>query len=275
VVPIFGIAFIIPQAAMLAALCESSAMPITLGLDDDLDSVEVVQVVESAFNIKIADKEAEAIVTVGEMFDLLRQKIAGNATDRKCASAMAFYRLRRVLAARHVDSSLTPASNLSWLRDTYTKRYVRALEQETGLRLPKPAHSWIGRVGASIAILGVIGALVAVALALSTLFFGRWNGDAIAGSTPLLLFGCLIFGALLACLDPGHLPKQFATLGDLAKKTANLSYGILVEQGADASESQSWRVLTEVLSDFTGVSAGAINRDTHFLGSSPKRIEAA
>jgi len=124
----------------------------TLGLDDDLDPVEVVRVVESAFNIKIANKEAEVIVTVGEMFDLLREKIAGNAMDRKCASAMAFYRLRRVLAARHVEFRLVPASNLSWLQDAYTKKHVRALEQETGLRLPKPGYTWIGHVGASIAL---------------------------------------------------------------------------------------------------------------------------
>jgi len=80
---------------------------------------------------------------------------------------------------------------------------------------------------------------------------------------------------LLAYLDPGNLPKQCLTLGDLAKKTANSSYGILIEQGADASEGRIWQVLTEVLSDFTGVAAGAINRDTYFLASTSKRVKAA
>lgn len=67
----------------------------TLGLDDDLDRVEVVQVDESAFNTKIANEEAEAIVTVGEMFDLLRGKIVGSATARKCASASVQFSQRR------------------------------------------------------------------------------------------------------------------------------------------------------------------------------------
>lgn len=247
----------------------------TLGLDDDLDSVEVVQVVESAFNNKIANEEAEAIVTVGEMFDLLREKIAGNATARKCASAMAFYRLRRALAARHAGTGLTPASDLSWLRDTYTKKFVRALEQEAGLKLPRPGYSWIGRTGAAIALLGTFGALAAVFLALTTLFFRHWNGNAIAGSASVLLFGGLILGGALAYLDSGRLPEQCATLGDLAKKTANLSYGLLVKQGADASESRIWQVLTEVLSDFTSVPAGAITRDTYFLASALKKAKAA
>ena len=247
----------------------------TLGLDDDLDPVEVVQVVESAFNVKIANNEAEAVFTVGEMFDLLREKIAGNAMDRKCASAMAFYRLRRALAARCADSRLTPASDLSWLRNTYTKEFVRTLEQETGLRLPKPANSWIGRVGATVALLATVGALAAVGMALATLFFNRWNGDAIAGSAVFLLFGGLIVGGLLAYFDPGRLPKQCVTLGDLAKKTANLSYGLLVNQGADASESQIWKVLTEVLSDFTRVPSTAIHRDTYFLASMLKKTRAA
>jgi hypothetical protein len=71
------------------------------------------------------------------------------------------------------------------------------------------------------------------------------------------------------------LPEQCATLGDLAKKTANLSYGLLVKQGADASESRIWQVLTEVLSDFTSVPAGAITRDTYFLASALKKAKAA
>jgi hypothetical protein len=247
----------------------------TLGLDDDFDPVEVVQIVESAFNLKIANEEAEAIATVGEMYDLLQEKIAGNATDGKCANAMAFYRLRRALAARNAGSRLTPTSDLSWLLDSYTKRFVRALEQETSLKLPKPENSWIGCLGATIALLGTFGALVAMLLALATLFFGPWNGNAIAGSAPALLFGGLILGGLFAYLDPGHLPKQCVTLGDLAEKTANMSYGLLVKQGADASESRVWQVLTEVLSDFTTVPAGAINRDTYFLASAPKKAKPA
>ena len=60
----------------------------TLGLDDDLDGVELVRDSEKAFEIKIANNEAERLLTVGQLYDLLLSKIPVDDAQRKCASAM-------------------------------------------------------------------------------------------------------------------------------------------------------------------------------------------
>ena len=70
-------------------------MPNTLGLDDDLDGVEVVRDLERIFDIKVSNEEAERIFTVGEFHDLLLSKLSPNEADKKCATAITFYRIRR------------------------------------------------------------------------------------------------------------------------------------------------------------------------------------
>ena len=103
----------------------------TLSVDDE-DSVAVVVAVERAFDIAIENKEAESILTVGEMFDLLLRKIAPGDDTGKCASAMAFYRVRRALFPG--ASELSPSYGLSALREIYTKRFAQDLKRKTGLR---------------------------------------------------------------------------------------------------------------------------------------------
>jgi len=79
----------------------------------------------------------------------------------------------------------------------------------------------------------------------------------------------------LAWLDPGRLPEGCNTLGELAEKTAILSYGILIEQGADARADQLWRVLVSVLAGFSGLPPGEINRHTYFLQSTFDKTKTA
>ncbi|MEQ8576408.1 MAG: hypothetical protein RIB63_20255, partial [Fulvivirga sp.] len=58
-----------------------------------LDSVELVIEVEKTFNIAISDIEAEKIITVGDFYDVVWDKIKENESD-KCKSAILFYRCR-------------------------------------------------------------------------------------------------------------------------------------------------------------------------------------
>src|SRR5579863_9828425 len=83
-------------------------MPNTLGLDDDLDGIAVVRDLERIFDVKVSHEEAERIFTVGEFHDLLVRKLPPNEADRKCASAMTFYRLRSALRRLGYGDKLTP-----------------------------------------------------------------------------------------------------------------------------------------------------------------------
>jgi acyl carrier protein len=87
-------------------------MPNTLGLDDDLDPVEVVQLLERVFDIEVSQEEADRISTVGDFYEVLLRKIPPDEADRKCASAVAFYRIRAALRRLGHGDRLTPASGM-------------------------------------------------------------------------------------------------------------------------------------------------------------------
>ena len=49
----------------------------TVGLHGDLDDVELLQEIEELFKIKISDEEAAEVVTVGQLYDLVKAKFTG------------------------------------------------------------------------------------------------------------------------------------------------------------------------------------------------------
>lgn len=51
--------------------------PNTVALCGDGDDVDILTIVEEKFGITIADEEAEATRTVGDLYDLIQRKISG------------------------------------------------------------------------------------------------------------------------------------------------------------------------------------------------------
>jgi hypothetical protein len=236
----------------------------TLGLDDDLDSVELVKNIEEAFDIEIGN-EAEQVFAVGELYDLVRRKIPVNDTDKKCASAMTFYRLRQGLGRMGYKARLSPAADIRFLERGGTKTNIRKLESETGLRLPRSDLTTTALVGCLAPVL-----LPVIWIAVSRVFpdypVPNW-----------LIYGLMAFpvywGAILF-LDPGRLPKDATTLGGLSRKTAALNYGKLIREGASRSDNQLWENLVELLSDYA-LPKSEITRETVFLQSQIKKSAAA
>ena len=50
----------------------------TVDLGDDLDDVEMLEAFECVFGVSIEDHEAEQLYTVGQLYDLVRTKVADN-----------------------------------------------------------------------------------------------------------------------------------------------------------------------------------------------------
>jgi hypothetical protein len=215
----------------------------TLMLDDD-DASDALLAVGDAFEVKISAADARLLYDVGDLFDLLRRKIDAGDGNRKCASAMAFYRLRRVLNDLSADAGRSPSHDLTPSHCIYTQSFVKSLEDRSGLRLPRPVLGWVGGLGIALALGGMLGAIAAHRL------------DAL---------GLFVAGVVLSRVDPGRLPKDCRTVGALAKKAANLSFGRLVKQGADARDGHLWQALVEILADLALVPADQIARDTGFL----------
>jgi hypothetical protein len=252
----------------------------TLGLDDDLDPVEVVIAIEKAFEVKVSNEEAKAIFRVGELFTLLLSKMPVGDAGRKCASAMAFYRVRRALNELGIDAGRFPSDDLSSLHRVYSKSFVRSLKERSGLRLPRPAFGLVGKLGVAVLLVGLSAGLGTIALgllaastklAMSLSFPPKGQLETISIA---LLVGAFVAGPILMYLDAGRLPANCRTLGSLAARTASLSYGRLVKQGADARVASVWKALTENLADFAGVPADQIARETYFLRSAVKGAAA-
>jgi hypothetical protein len=193
--------------------------------------VELVRTLEKAFEIEIAGAEAERILTVGQLYDLLLSKIPVDESARKCASAMAFYRLRRARKSLGYDLASIPSADLSFLERRGAKASFKALEQQTGLRLPQPDLSYLGAVGCA-----AVAVFFCIVLGFSAFFQLPYSSSVDA----FALVVSIAIGWAIAHFDRGSLPKSCCTLGGLARKVAALNYGQLIKAGANHRDGEVW-----------------------------------
>ena len=228
-------------------------MPNTIGLDDDLDDVELLRELQAVFDIAFSPEEAWTLVTVGDVEALLLRRIPANEADRKCASAMTCYRLRAALARLGHGERLAPAAALPGLARGRVRAKLKQLERESGLRLPVAPAT---RLGCLVACAGFI-AMTVGALWLQPAFPALIVGGALG------LFIALI---MLRFIDPGQLPDSCATLAGLARAAAVLNHGRLIRAGARHRAEDIWATLLEVLSIYEVLKA-EITRETYLLDS--------
>lgn len=221
----------------------TSTNPNTLGLDDEMDDVEILEELERAFDVKFTDEDARPIFQVGQLYDVLQAKL-GPATGEKCASAMAFYRLRRAISQHNPTVSVSPATQLTDICLRNPKSAFRKLEEQSGLKVPELLTGPRGVAG-----------ILLVAVALSAFLFGhlllhRLGFTATDSNWVRFLtgIGCLSLGGVLIWSDPMKLPARLNTFGELATTTAALNYGLLTKSGARHRPEELWDALTEVLS---------------------------
>lgn len=230
----------------------------TLGLDDEWDPIDIVIAVEKAFDIKITDEEARAVIRVGDFADLLQRKLPQSESIGKCPSAMTFYRVRRALRIVRPDGKLASTSDLSWLDRNYTKAFCEEVRLMHGIVLPGPSATWMGRLGCWLGLLIVAIAILGMVLP---------HASGVRGWVALGVFVSWVPAWLLNKADHGRLPKHLRSMDDLVEKTLRLNYGRLVAQGADARPKTVWRHLTQVLAEMSVLPAVEITRDTVCLRS--------
>lgn len=232
----------------------------TLGLDDDLDSVAVIQDLERIFDIKVSNQEAEHISTVGEFHDLLLGRFPPNEADKKCAGAMTFYKIRGALRRLRHGNKFTLVSDLRGLERGRTKSNLRKLEVESGLRLPRAVSTRIGRLAA----------LFGFVVTLATVFSLQ---PSFASALIGVVGGLIVAGAILKYGDPGKLPLNCGTLADITRTAAAMNYGRLVKMGARHRDEDIWNHLLEALSGYA-LPKREITRETFFLRSQLKKRSA-
>jgi hypothetical protein len=224
--------------------------PVSLDIDDE-DAVDIVREIERSFDIVISNSEAAACQKLGDIHDLLRRRFAdGQIGGEACASAMAFYRLRRALAGMQPDFKLRPSTLLLDITKTSVRHFFRNLEFASSLRLPQKDYSWIGVIGLTSAITGLLSVPIVGG------FFGWWA----LISALMLLIGCSLLR-----FDPGAFPKDCRTLGDLAERVSILNFGRLAKEGARVGDANLWKALTELTSPYTSVPPHQMSREASLV----------
>jgi hypothetical protein len=230
----------------------------TLGLDDDLDGVDLLKDLELCFEIKITDPEATSCHTVGDIYELLHSRYSQNETNNNgCATAMAFYRLRRSFC--EIDRSKKPqlTTTLDRFAGLTAKRLFKEIGQRSGLRLPRLHFTLQGNIG-----IWLIGTSLFGLLPMAMFVPDLWWALVSAGAVGF----CLVY------FDPGKIPTDCQTIGDLSRKVAGLNFGKLTIAGAGSRDRDLWSALVEVLSEHTTLPKTEINFDTLIL---KKQMRAA
>lgn len=209
----------------------------TLGLDDDLDPVKLREALEAAFGMRFSATEAAACGTVGDVFQVVRNRFPSPRSGAGgCATAMAFYRVRRALPKPDVPFRLAPSTQVDAVTGIHTRMWLKELGQRSGLRGPQWKATLVGQAGTLLMVVGLVWLLLTALVARHL-----WPTGAAAS----------MLGFVLIRVDPGKLPADCQTLGGLARKVAGLNFGGLYAQGAKARDQDLWDALVEVLSEYT------------------------
>jgi hypothetical protein len=220
----------------------------TVDLDPEWGGIDLIEEVEEAFAIKIADDEAERCWTVGDLHEVICAHTPyWDDQGGSCASSAVFYRLRRSLAPED-KASLSPSSLLE-STGMSASHLMKSLRSETRLRLPTVELTTIGIVGGWMCFVGFIGAVVA-------LFTGAW---ALSGIGAL----GVALGVLLIRLDPARLPSGLTTVADLVRRTVPLNVQKLAQAGRRPPD--RWSVLVTLASEHGTLPPEQIGPDTFLL----------
>lgn len=227
-------------------------MTSSLGLAGDLDDVELIQDVEAAFGVRLADDEIEQCSTVGQLFELIKARLPKLPSGQSCSTAMCFYRLRRALEP-HSAIALKPKTSISALSGVPVRKLHQIIETECGLR-PPPQY---------ITLWGCLALLLVV-----TIPFGLFA----VGMPWWIALPSAALGIGLYRLAPIQLPGEAETFGDLVRIVSSRSIGALAGQGARLGPKEAWQAFTDVLSYHTQLSKGEIGPETLLLA--PKKVTA-
>jgi hypothetical protein len=220
-----------------------------LQLGGDGDDLELLQAIEAAFGVRLTNAEAGACITVGNLHDVLLQRV--HHVDRgalPCLSAIAYRRLKRAIEKRVPEAKVRPQTPLADIvKIGQVAGWWRHLAGEAGLRLP--------RLG-----IGGWGFATIVVLLLSPLALLPWLGK--------LSFARLLASGPLAvvlgwCL-PAHLPSRYRTVGDLARATAAMNISSLSWPAGAMRTRDVWDALETIIRDNL-LWEGPLDRETRFF----------
>lgn len=224
-----------------------------------LEFVEMILAVEDTFGFSIPDEDAAGLDTVGKLYEyILAHRFRGYQED--CLSSITFYKLRRAMMSvlRIPRKKIRVSTKLSEIIPARRRRTWKALQLETGLRLPQLRRSaW----ATTIAVLATFGLGIAVPVLLS---LGPFSGAILVSILTMIAVGYL-FSWLTRPLAFKFLP-ECATMGQLTSLTlAHNFQAIAEESNCSASDAEVWETLQVVIAEELGGSPWQLTKETGFL----------
>ncbi|MEQ8246018.1 hypothetical protein [Fulvivirga sp.] len=229
-----------------------------------LDSVELVIEVEKTFNIAISDIEAEKIITVGDFYDVVWDKIKENESD-KCKSAILFYRCRAFFQEKYsvnrqdfkLDAKLDDI-----IPKTKRRAEWKLIQNEFEFKLPDLVFpNWISSTLVFLGTLLILGGLIMAFIAVE-----HWNNSSVWYLIPVI--GIVLIITLVRVLKPLKTTIKQNIVRDFIGALLNLNHDHLSRLfGTNRQEME--QVMTLIIQDRTGVELSEIKpeaRITHDLG---------
>lgn len=221
-----------------------------------LDSVELLMSTEDAFQIHITDEEANKILTVGDLYNLIINKIEVQEHNRKsCLTSAAFYRIRRALCEvmnlRRGD--IRPATNLSSIVPLKRRRHNwKRFQDEVGLNKVPGLYPHFGLIAVSAVAICMVPRLVGVEFSILELFF--------------LFFIALIFSAVfyMKCAPILALTLP-STVGSLAEIVALTNARQLAEEMGGLNKKEVWEIVSKIVIEHLGVKPEQVTTEARFV----------
>lgn len=234
----------------------------TLGLDDDLDTVELIQEIERAFSVSLPDERLQTVNTVGQLFSLVREAYPTPGAG-ECPSSMTFYRLRRAIEATGDDAGIRPGTLLGALRAS-PRHIRRRMRNAEGLEIPSLVNGPLGNLGGILLLMSLPVFLLGPP-------FTREPWVAALG-----LLG-IVTATFMFIQDGMRFSASTPTIGDLTREIVNFNRGPLFRKGARPADAQElWLSFRRVVaSQCESIHAEDIVPDTVILQSEFDRLRSA
>ena len=226
----------------------------TLGLGGDGDDLELIELLEQAFDVKFGDEDLKSIENVGGFYDAIVNQLPPlKPRADRCLTAATYYKLKRAILSRRPDLTVKPSTPLSVFVNTgECGSWWQYLSAESKLVLPQPT------IGAFAAIVGITLFFAALFLfPILGIIFGDWTYGLYA---ILSMTGCV----LIFRFSTPHVPSDTWTAGDLAKATLPLNFATISKECETARPQDVWDAMVWIMREPTGY-PGPIDRTTRLF----------
>lgn len=232
-----------------------------------LDIVELVMEVEEEFDVRIPDREAERLMTVGDLYRWLLRQLGRQAAG-PCLSGVTFYRVRRAfMAIGFPRFVVAPRTGLRELLPEENRRELwgRLGQALRPLRLPalrRPYWLFVVAAAVSLVTLGA-GAFATYGQPGEAL----WCGGLVLGILSLAGLAYRLSAPLAVCF-----PQGSATVGDMVRSVLErnreaLCAEVLPAEGAvrPGKEREVWDTLCRVIGENMGIDPNRLTESTRWL----------